>query len=202
MRVSSARYGTVAIVFHWTIALAILAMLPLGWWMTSAINDPANMGAAFKAYQIHKSIGLTVLVLSVLRLLWRLTHPVPPLPPEMKGWEKLAAHLTHIGFYILIIALPLTGWIYVSAGWSASTDSPFAIPTIWFGYFEWPHISMIAGAGDATRSTTARLSLEAHEWLGWGATALIVLHVAAALKHHLVNHDDVLNRMLPRFRRD
>src|SRR6476646_7461764 len=107
---SSERYTTVAIVLHWAIAAAILANFFVGWWMAKAIDDPATRLQAVAAFQLHKSLGLTVLALSVLRLLWRLTHRPPPLPEAMAGWEKFAAKATHWAFYALMIVVPLSGW--------------------------------------------------------------------------------------------
>lgn len=193
----TSRYSRVAILLHWMIAIAILGMIPLGWWMSDAIKDPAQASQAFRAYQLHKSIGLTILVLSVLRLIWRLTHRFPPLPDHMPAWEKLAARISHVLLYVLILALPLSGWIYVSAGWNSAMNMPFAVPTIWFGLFEWPHIPWVADAADAIRGSIAGSAMTAHEKLAWGAVALVGLHAAAALKHHFFDRDSVLASMLP-----
>jgi cytochrome b561 len=193
----TSRYSLVAIVLHWAIALAIVWMIGLGWWMSDAIKDPAQASAAFKAYQLHKSTGLTIMVLSVLRLVWRVTHAFPPLPAHMPGWEKAAARFTHVLLYAIMLVMPLTGWLYVSAGWNSAMNIPFAAPTIWFGQFEWPHLPGLADASDATRGTVAGAAMAVHSTLAWGAVALIVLHAAAALKHHLIDRDGVLASMLP-----
>jgi cytochrome b561 len=194
------RYSTIAILLHWAIALGIIGMIPLGWWMTDHIKDPSQAARAFKAYQLHKSIGLTILTLSVLRLIWRLTHRFPELPPHMPGWEKAAARISHILLYALMILMPLTGWIYVSAGWNVDMHAPFAVPTFWFGLFQWPHIPGLAEASDATRASAAGTSMAIHSTLAWGAIILVALHAAAALKHHLIDRDDVLARMVPLLR--
>ena len=110
------RYTGAAIILHWVIAAAIIAMIIAGLWMTKAIDDPKSRVLAFQVFQLHKSLGLTILALSVVRLVLRLTHKVPPLPAAMAMWEKLAARGVHIAFYVIMIAMPLTGWLYVSSG--------------------------------------------------------------------------------------
>lgn len=181
-------YTAFAIALHWLTALAILALLAAGLWMTDAIRQPATKAFAFKVYQWHKSLGLIVLVLTALRLTWRLVNPPPPLPPGMSPIERLAANLTHATFYVLLFAIPLAGWAMVSA-------SPLGLPTIVFGLFEWPHIPMLANLTE--KKSVEALFRTAHELMAYGLIALLVLHIAAALKHHLVNRDDVLARMLP-----
>ena len=193
----TSRYSRVSILLHWSIALAIMGMIGLGWWMTDAIKDPAQASAAFKAYQLHKSIGLTILVLSVFRLVWRVTHHFPPLPAHMPGWEKAAARASHLLLYAVMLVMPLTGWLYVSAGWNSAMNMPFAAPTIWFGQFEWPHLPGLAETSDATRSGVAGAAMAVHANLAWGAVALIALHAAAALKHHFLDRDSVLASMVP-----
>ncbi|WP_404478488.1 cytochrome b [Novosphingobium sp. BL-52-GroH] len=191
------RYRSVAILLHWLIAAAIIAMIPLGWWMTSHVTDPAYVEQSFKAYQLHKSVGLTILVLSVLRLLWRLTHRPPALPTGMPGWERAAARVTHVLFYLIMIAMPLTGWLYVSTGWNTLINAPFEVPTLWFGLFEWPHLPGLAEASEAFRAWAAETSMTAHSILAVSTVGLLGLHIAAALKHHFVDRDFVLAGMLP-----
>jgi cytochrome b561 len=193
----NSRYSAVAIFLHWTIALGIICMVPMGWWMTDHVTDPAYAASVFRTYQLHKSIGLTILVLSVIRLIWRLTHAFPPLPDHMPAWEKAAARLSHVLLYVVILVMPLTGWLYVSAGWNNQMNIPFEVPTLWFGLFQWPHLPGLAHAADATRGQVAGLSIAVHAWLAWGAVALVAIHVAAALKHHFFDRDSVLASMLP-----
>jgi cytochrome b561 len=197
MPVQRSRYSAVAIFLHWAIALGIVLMIPLGWWMGDNLSNPAKAALVFKAFQLHKSIGLSILVLSLIRLIWRFTHRFPELPPEMPGWEKAAARISHVLLYVLILAMPLTGWIYVSAGWNAQMNIPFPVPTYWFGLFEWPHIPGIAEASPYTRASVAGTSMAIHSKLAWGAIVLVALHAAAALKHHIIDRDDVLTRMVP-----
>ncbi|MGE7198243.1 YceI family protein [Brevundimonas naejangsanensis] len=191
------RYSAVAIALHWLIAVAILSMIPMGWWMSDAIAQPDTQALAYRVFQIHKSIGFLILALTVLRIVWRLTHPVPALPGAMKGWEQFAARATHAAFYALMLALPLTGWIYVSTGWAVVTDTPLAVATSWFGLFTIPHLPFIEHASEAARRATAWMAMGAHSKLAWGAIVLVVLHVGAALKHQFFDRDGVLSHMIP-----
>ena len=191
------RYSAVAMTLHWLIALSIFGLIPAGWWMADAIKDPATQNQAYQVFQIHKSIGLTVLALTIARLAWRLSHPAPPLPEGMAGWERFAARATHVGFYAVTLALPLTGWAYVSAGWAAELDKPLAVATSWFGLFEAPHWSAISGMAEEARRAFAFQAISAHSLLAWAAIVLIGLHVGAALKHQFLNKDDLLGRMIP-----
>jgi cytochrome b561 len=194
---SSTRYTTVAVALHWAIAIAILAMIPFGWWMSDAVVDPATRSQAGAAFQLHKSVGLTILVLSLARLGWRLMHKAPPLPQAMPAWEKLTAKVTHWLFYFFMIAIPVTGWIYTSAGYSVTFERFFPVATSWFGLFEVPHIGLVASQSEEARKAIGIGSEFAHSKMAWGVLVLGGLHVAAALKHHLVDRDDVLTRMIP-----
>ena len=191
------RYSAIAIALHWLIAIAILSMIPMGWWMSDAIVQPDSQALAYRVFQIHKSIGFLILALTVLRIVWRLTHPVPALPGAMKWWEQFAARATHAAFYALMLALPLTGWLYVSAGWAVATDTPLAVATSWFGLFTVPHLPFIGEAAAGVRRAVAYQALGAHSLMAWGAVVLIALHVGAALKHQFINRDGVLAHMIP-----
>lgn len=191
------RYSAVAIVLHWAIAIAVLFMLPLGFIMHERAEHGDASQAVFAAFQLHKSIGLTVLALTLVRLVWRLTHRPPPLAAGMPAWERLVARATHWGFYVLTVAMPFTGWLYVSAGWSVHTEQPLPVPTHWFGLFEVPHLFGLPHAGNDVRQETAHAALTAHAVLALAAIGLAALHVAAALKHHFVNRDATLSQMVP-----
>lgn len=180
------RYTTVAITLHWVIALSIIALLIAGLVMSE--DDLLEKSLRFQVIQLHKSLGLTVLVLSFIRLLWRLMHKPPALPPTMPAWEKYAAAATHFAFYILMFALPLTGWALVST-------SSWGLPTIWFGLFEWPHLPILSTLAD--KKPANEIFGETHEILAYITIALIFLHVGAAMKHYLWNRDEVLSHMLP-----
>jgi cytochrome b561 len=197
------RYTIVAITLHWLIAFCILWMIWIGLWMTDAIvsKDAAEKVAAYKGYQFHKSLGLTILALSLVRLIWRLAHKPPPLDPHMPAWEKFAAHATHALFYVIMIALPVTGWIFASTGWSFQYNTALNVPTVWFGLFTVPHLPLFEGATREAKEAAAVVSVKAHELLAYFTLALAGLHIAAALKHHFFNRDDTLAHMLPFLRR-
>lgn len=181
----STQYGAVAKFLHWTIAAAVIAMLVIGWVMA----DMPNGTDKFVLFQWHKSIGLTILVLSLFRLGWRLSHKAPPLPAAMPEWEKFAARATHILFYILIIGMPLSGWAIVST-------SRLGIPTRFFGLFSWPNLPILPGLAD--KEALNHLLGQGHGIAAYILAALAVLHAAAAHKHHWLDRDDVLTRMAPR----
>lgn len=200
MAATAQRYTAVAIVLHWAIAFAILLMLPLGFWMHEAAEHGNASGEVFRAFQLHKSIGLTVLALSLVRLGWRLANPPPPLPEHMPDWERFVAKATHWAFYALIIGLPLSGWLYVSAGWSIHENEPLPVPTRFFGLFTVPHLFGLQNASNDVREAAAEAAFTAHYTLAYAAIGLAVLHVAAALKHHVFDRDEVLAHMVPGLR--
>jgi cytochrome b561 len=173
------KYTKVAIALHWIIGLAIIFMLGLGLLLDDIPDD-----YKFQAYQFHKSLGLTILALSFVRLFWRLTHRSPALPAGMKTWEIWASKLTHYAFYIMMIGIPLTGWALVSA-------SPLNFPIMWFGVFEWPHLPFTPN-----KELSDNFS-EMHELLAYLTIVLLGLHIGAALKHHFISKDNVLTHMLP-----
>jgi cytochrome b561 len=184
---STVRYGAVAMTLHWLLAALILFMLGLGLFMTSLDETDERM---FPLFQLHKSIGLTILILSVLRLVWRLANPVPALPAEMSGWERFAARGVHTLFYVLMIAIPLMGWATVSS-------AALAVPTTWFGLFEWPHIPFLADLPRAEKRMIEGPLATTHAVLALSMLGLVALHAAAALKHQFRDRDAVLKRMLP-----
>ena len=177
------RYDPVAVFLHWTMGILIIVMLFVGLTM-----EDYPMSYRFTAFNLHKATGITLLGLSLLRLVWRFMNPPPPLPSGMSWWERVASYISHWALYAVIIIMPLSGWLMTSA--SAK------YPIMFFGLGEAPFIPMPADA--ALTKAIGSLSHETHEWLGYGAIFLIVVHFAAALKHHIVNKDFVLLRMLPR----
>ena len=186
-RDTNLRYGTVAVSLHWLIAAAIIFNISLGYYMNDLPrSDPGRLWLI----QFHKSTGLTILVLSVARLLWRVVNPWPGFPANMPGWERFAARAVHILFYVFIIAIPLAGWAMVSS-------SALGLPTMWYGLFEWPHIPFLAELPRQQKQQIFGMFRETHHWLAFLAIFLIVLHVAAALKHLVWDKDTVFARMLP-----
>jgi cytochrome b561 len=176
--VMDARYSGVAIAFHWVIALLVVVNLAVG-----LLHDAVP---ALRAWMPgHKSIGITVLVLTLARIAWRLSHKAPPLPASTAAWEKGVAHATHWTLYALLLAMPLTGWAMVSG-----TDK--RRPLDWFGAFDIPYLPVSTATGD--------IGHNAHGLLGWLMLALVVLHIGAALRHHLILRDGILARMIPALR--
>lgn len=184
-------YSAVAITLHWLIALGILTNIGLAWYF-GTLKGPE----AIAPVQLHKSIGITVLLLTLLRVAWRLTNPPPKLPSTMPGWERFAASTLHTLFYILLLALPLSGWAMVSA-------SPLikVHPTVLYGVVPWPAFPYSGLDSDALHDMH-KLMERTHDTLAWIAYAMITLHVLAALKHQFFDRDEVLGRMLPLFRRN
>jgi cytochrome b561 len=182
------RYGTVAMTLHWLIALLIIGNLCSGFLLANVLPD--DMPWRFNAIQLHKSIGLTVLMLSVLRLVWRLVNPIPPLPAGMSLPLRIAARGTHYLFYTLIIGIPLAGWAWVSS-------SPRGLPTFYFWLFRWPNLPFLANQPHDVKVANANFYHETHEYLAYFAAVLLVLHIGAALYHHFFRGDDVLRRMWP-----
>ncbi|NWG54494.1 MAG: cytochrome b/b6 domain-containing protein [Hydrogenophilaceae bacterium] len=182
---ASSRYSAVAILLHWAIAAAIVLNAAIGW----------TMKGSFGAFQLHKSIGLTVLLLSVARLGWRLMNPPPPLPAAMPAWEKAIAQTTHWAFYALMLAIPLAGWVFVSTQWN--DGRPLIVQTVYFGLFPVPNLFGLDVAPETARASISDASALAHKLLVWSMLALLALHAAAALKHHFADRDDVLTRMVP-----
>ncbi len=179
------RYTSVAIALHWLIALGIFAMLAMGLVMTHVKLAPLMV---FKLYQLHKSVGITILLAALLRLLWRFTHRPPALPSDMPQWEKGAAEGTHVVLYLLMIGMPLVGWALVSA-------SPLNIPTVLYGVIPWPHLPVFADLHD--KAHVAPILGMIHAYGAYALIALLLLHAGAALRHHFVMRDEVLRRMIP-----
>jgi cytochrome b561/polyisoprenoid-binding protein YceI len=177
------RYSAVAIGLHWIIAAAIVTQVALALRM-----DGPKGPETFAITQLHKSVGVTILLLSLARLGWRLAHPPPREPPTLARWERVLSAVVHFGFYVIMIGMPLTGWIMVSS-------SRLRIPTLLYGIVPWPDLPGMAGA---SRPAWSKLGHQGHETLAWGLVALFGLHVAGALKHQLFSRDEpVLARMAP-----
>ena len=168
------RYSRGAIAFHWVIAALIVFNLWLGLTHDSLPKD-------WQVMPVHKAVGITILVLTLARIGWRFTHPAPPLPPGVKLWERTAAHISHFLLYVFMLLMPLSGWAMVSG--------PKRRPLEWFGLFDIPYLPVSPGVSE--------FGHDLHGLLGRGFVALILLHVAAALRHHFLLRDNVLARMTP-----
>ncbi|HLI67114.1 MAG TPA: cytochrome b [Caulobacteraceae bacterium] len=189
--ISPRRYNTGAIVLHWAIAVLILGNIALAWWFNTLHGD-----AKIEPVQLHKSIGITVLILTLGRIALRLAVRAPPLPDTMHGWEKLLAHTVQALFYVVMLGMPLTGWAFTSA-------SPLikVFPIALFHLVPWPAIGPLTSLDPATMKWAHKVFLTSHELLAKLAYGLIVLHLAGAAKHYLIDNDDVVARMIPFLRR-
>jgi cytochrome b561 len=184
MKVRRDRYSTVAITFHWLIAGAIVLQLALGWHM----GDVEGFGRSI-LLQIHKSVGVSILVLTLARLLWRVVSPPPPHGSDLHKLEKLASHWVHMGFYAALMLLPLTGWAMVSLERAGGMRV--------FGVLTWPGLPFVSHLPGPVQETLADVADQAHGVLVWVMLALLGLHIAGALKHHFVSKDATLSRMAP-----
>jgi len=180
-----ARFNYVAIFFHWIVAALIFANILIAW-QFSWVQGPLRL----LAFQAHKSIGITVLLLSMLRIMWRAVSTLPPFPDTMRSWEKGASKIVERGFYFIMLALPLTGWALVSA-------SDLRIPTILYGLAHWPDIPIINALPFDKKLAVYNAAVDAHQMLAKITYALIGLHVLAALRHQFIKRDHVLARMIP-----
>lgn len=180
LRNSDSAYGLVAQLLHWLIVAGVLLQFVWAW----RIDEAGSVRQEFALVNQHKSIGMTILGLVLLRLVWRAFNRPPPLPEERPRWERAVASATHWVLYGLILAMPLSGWVYTSAaGYGAE----------FFGLVEIPDL-----VGSSERLEEA--FEEVHETLAGVLAGVALLHAAAALRHHFVLRDDVLRRMVP-FRR-
>ena len=179
LKSDATRWGGAAKFFHWTIVLAILAQGVLGLVMVEMPKRPSTI----PYYSFHKSLGITILSLAVLRLAWRLFDARPRDVAGMPPWQALAARFGHALLYVLIFAVPLSGWLFDSAS--------SLRPLYWFGLFKLP--SLTGGKDDAIRE----FAEGAHEFLFWVLILVAAGHAAAALAHHFIHRDETLVRMLP-----
>lgn len=172
---SAMRYSTPAIVLHWLVALLIFVAFPLGLYMADLPLSPEKL----KLFSYHKWIGVTVFMLAGLRVVWRLTHTPPPLPASVAGWQRRASAVAHGLLYLLILVIPISGWLMSSAK---------GVQTVWFGVLPLPDL---IGKDKAL----GHLLEEVHETLNYTLLALVVLHVAGALQHHFIERQPFLQRM-------
>jgi cytochrome b561 len=172
------RYSGLAIALHWLLALMIIGSFSFALYMTDLPFSPARI----KQYNWHKWAGITILALSGLRLLWRLTHKPPAYSSTMRSWQASAAHLTHGLLYCLFFTIPIAGWAYSSAA---------GFPIVYLGLFPLPDFV-------APDQELAKTLKQVHKYLAYGLGALVLLHIAAAIKHQWFDRDGLLLRMMPR----
>ena len=182
-----ARYTRVAAILHWLVALLIVINVVLGIWANHAPDDWVR-----PMIDTHKSIGITVLGLAVLRLLWRLSHPAPKLPETYARWERLAAHGAHLALYVWIFALPITGWLHDSAWKEAATH-----PLFLFDVVPWFRLGFIEGLDPVVKEPLHTVLGTVHFWFGYVLYGLLALHVAGALKHQWLDREPELQRINP-----
>ena len=175
--VNARRFTATAIGLHWVAAILITGNLAFGLYMVDLPLSPAKL----RYYSWHKWAGVTIFLLSAARLLWWLGHPSPALPSSMPAWQRKAANASHHLLYLLFFAAPLTGWLFSSAA---------GFQTVYFDVLPLP--DLLAKSKDL-----ADILKIVHRTFTYGLATLVVLHVAAAVKHHVVDRDDVLVRMLP-----
>ncbi|ALG67643.1 cytochrome b [Beggiatoa leptomitoformis] len=169
------RYTTTAIILHWLMALLLFGLLGIGFYMADLPLSPQKL----QLYSWHKWIGVTVFLLVLLRLSWRLAHPAPALLSGMQSWEIYAAHGTHILLYGLMFAIPLSGWLMSSAA---------GFQVVYFGVLPLPDLV-------AKNTELKELFANIHGILNFILIGLVVLHIGAALKHQFIAKDNLLKRM-------
>ena len=177
LKTDESRYGVVAQLFHWTIVVLIIVQFILA----NRADDLPLGSAKIAVLAQHKSFGITILGLALLRLIWRWLNPVPPEPTDIPRWQRIAARVSHIALYALLLITPLAGWLMSSAR---------NFPVSWFGLVTLPDFI-------APNKAAYEVLHETHELLAQTLFWLALLHMAAALKHHFIDKGNVLRRMLP-----
>ena len=171
------RYTGIAIGLHWLIGLMILISLGVGLYMVDLKLSPTKL----QLYSWHKWAGVTIFMLVLIRCIWRITHAAPPLPDDMPRWQRIVAEATHYVLYALMIAIPLTGWLMSSAK---------GFQTVYFGVLPIPDLL------DKNKELGETLNV-VHTYLNYTMIGILLAHIGAALKHHFIEKDDILRRMLP-----
>jgi len=181
------RYTRTAMAFHWLIALLIFANVAMVW-----IVDYLPDGMVRPVIDTHKSLGIPVLGLAIMRVLWRATHPAPPLPPPYSAWERWSARAAHWVLYALIFCLPLSGWAHDSAWKEAATH-----PMYLYGLVPWPRIGWLTALNPADKDYWHDMFSRVHASFAYVLYAMIVVHVAGAVKHQWLDKHPEFQRMLP-----
>ena len=177
IRNTTLRWGSIAQLFHWVIVVLVITQFVLANEYHHLPLGLAKLGVIAK----HKSVGITIFALAVLRLVWRFLNPTPQLPDTLKPYERVLANVTHFALYAILFLMPITGWIMSSAR---------SFPVSWFGLFQLPDLV-------APNRPLYDVLQETHDTLAWLLVGVATLHLLAALKHHFVLKDDTLRRMLP-----
>jgi cytochrome b561 len=177
IRNTTRRWGAIAQLLHWLIALFIIAQFTLAWLFADLPAGARKLTLLAR----HKSIGISILTLACLRLGWRWANPTPTLPDTLKPYERRLARFTHSLLYVLLFAVPFTGWTMSSAR---------GFPVSWFGLFTLPDLV-------PKDKSLYNMLVTTHTTLAWILGGVVTLHLGAALKHHFMLKDDVLRRMLP-----
>lgn len=171
------RYSPIAIALHWVVAVLVLVTIPLGLYMVGLKLSPDKL----RIYSYHKWIGVTVFLLMLLRVAWRVTHPAPALPSAMRPWERHLAGAVHALLYLLLLAIPVSGWLFSSAA---------GFQTVYLGVIPLPDLL----SKDKMLSEFLKF---VHMLLAYTLAGLVAAHIGAALKHRFIDRDGVLERMLP-----
>lgn len=177
MSATAERYNNTAIALHWLIAMLIFIAFPLGLYMSDLTLSPTKL----QLFSYHKWIGVTVFVLAIVRVIWRVTHTPPALPDSITRLQQIGSHIVHGFIYVMILAVPVSGWLMSSAK---------GFKTVWFGVLPLPDL---VGKDKAL----GHLLELVHQSLNYFLLLLVVLHVAALIKHQFFDRDEVLSRMLP-----
>ena len=175
--IAGRRYNGAAQALHWLTALLMFAVLPLAWVMVAVTRDYPSRDALFT---LHKSIGMTILALTIVRLVWRGANSVPAFPGKISRWETVPAKLSHWLLYLILLVMPISGYVLSTAS---------GHPVTFFGLFEFPSLPQ--------NKLLAQLAVDIHLLTQWVVYALIALHILATTWHILLRRDAVLDRMLP-----
>ncbi len=178
-------YTKIAVLLHWFIALLILCNIVLG--LGSHYVPDADVRTII---DLHKSIGITVLGLAFVRFFWRFNHSPPPFPPGYRKWERIAAQTAHVLLYVLIFAMPVTGWIHDSA-WDQAATHPMQL----FWTIPWFRLGFITSLDPATKEMVHSLFGHVHSLLSYALYGVLGAHVLGALKHQIIDKQPELQRM-------
>ncbi len=177
LRNSTTSWGSVSRAFHWGLGLVVIGMLGYGWWMNHIAARPDRLFHR----SVHADIGYVVLLLMVIRLIWRAMNPTPAPPPAAPIWERVAAKISHWGLYAITMIVALLGWAHSGAHKPDYAD--------WFGLFRIPQFT-------SENKADAQFYEDWHIWLAYGLIGLVTIHILAALYHLMVKDDDVASRMI------